>query len=126
MRTPHTRIRLRACSLAKRQASGRLNWYIAIATRPDENTMARNRKRLSATRKRVGSAAVTATASAGMRGRYPQPAGSARSSVFSVVNPHDVLPPRESLDTAVPVRILLVSPTHYNADGSLHQTTRYW
>ena len=24
------------------------------------------------------------------------------------------------------VRILLVSPTHYNADGTLHQTTRYW
>jgi radical SAM superfamily enzyme YgiQ (UPF0313 family) len=24
------------------------------------------------------------------------------------------------------VRILLISPTHYNADGSLHKTTRYW
>ncbi len=24
------------------------------------------------------------------------------------------------------VRILLVSPTHYNADGALHKTTRYW
>jgi radical SAM superfamily enzyme YgiQ (UPF0313 family) len=24
------------------------------------------------------------------------------------------------------VRILLISPTHYNADGGLHQTTRYW
>ena len=24
------------------------------------------------------------------------------------------------------MRILLVSPTHYNADGTLHQTTRYW
>jgi radical SAM superfamily enzyme YgiQ (UPF0313 family) len=24
------------------------------------------------------------------------------------------------------VRILLVSPTHYNADGTLHKTTRYW
>jgi radical SAM superfamily enzyme YgiQ (UPF0313 family) len=24
------------------------------------------------------------------------------------------------------VRILLISPTHYNRDGSLHQTTRYW
>jgi len=24
------------------------------------------------------------------------------------------------------VRILLVSPTHYNADGTLHRTTRYW
>jgi radical SAM superfamily enzyme YgiQ (UPF0313 family) len=24
------------------------------------------------------------------------------------------------------VRILLVSPTHYNANGTLHQTTRYW
>ena len=25
-----------------------------------------------------------------------------------------------------PVRILLISPTHYNADGTLHRTTRYW
>jgi radical SAM superfamily enzyme YgiQ (UPF0313 family) len=25
-----------------------------------------------------------------------------------------------------PVRILLISPTHYNPDGSLHRTTRYW
>ncbi len=24
------------------------------------------------------------------------------------------------------MRILLISPTHYNADGSLHKTTRYW
>jgi len=24
------------------------------------------------------------------------------------------------------VRILLISPTHYNADGTLHKTTRYW
>ena len=24
------------------------------------------------------------------------------------------------------MRILLVSPTHYNADGTLHKTTRYW
>jgi radical SAM superfamily enzyme YgiQ (UPF0313 family) len=24
------------------------------------------------------------------------------------------------------VRILLISPTHYNVDGSLHKTTRYW
>jgi len=24
------------------------------------------------------------------------------------------------------VRILLISPTHYNSDGSLHKTTRYW
>jgi radical SAM superfamily enzyme YgiQ (UPF0313 family) len=24
------------------------------------------------------------------------------------------------------VRILLISPTHYNVDGGLHQTTRYW
>jgi radical SAM superfamily enzyme YgiQ (UPF0313 family) len=24
------------------------------------------------------------------------------------------------------VRILLISPTHYNRDGSLHRTTRYW
>ncbi len=24
------------------------------------------------------------------------------------------------------MRILLVSPTHYNADGTLHRTTRYW
>jgi len=24
------------------------------------------------------------------------------------------------------VRILLISPTHYNLDGSLHKTTRYW
>jgi radical SAM superfamily enzyme YgiQ (UPF0313 family) len=24
------------------------------------------------------------------------------------------------------VRILLISPTHYNRDGSLHKTTRYW
>jgi radical SAM superfamily enzyme YgiQ (UPF0313 family) len=24
------------------------------------------------------------------------------------------------------MRIYLISPTHYNADGSLHQTTRYW
>ncbi|MGH7785277.1 MAG: B12-binding domain-containing radical SAM protein [Candidatus Binatia bacterium] len=24
------------------------------------------------------------------------------------------------------MRILLISPTHYNADGSLHRTTRYW
>jgi radical SAM superfamily enzyme YgiQ (UPF0313 family) len=24
------------------------------------------------------------------------------------------------------VRILLISPTHYNPDGSLHKTTRYW
>jgi len=24
------------------------------------------------------------------------------------------------------MRIYLVSPTHYNLDGSLHKTTRYW
>ena len=24
------------------------------------------------------------------------------------------------------MRILLISPTHYNADGALHKTTRYW
>ncbi len=24
------------------------------------------------------------------------------------------------------MRILLISPTHYNADGTLHKTTRYW
>src|SRR5439155_25851627 len=24
------------------------------------------------------------------------------------------------------MRIHLISPTHYNADGSLHKTTRYW
>ena len=24
------------------------------------------------------------------------------------------------------MRIYLISPTHYNADGSLHKTTRYW
>src|SRR5215813_6668281 len=24
------------------------------------------------------------------------------------------------------VRILLISPTHSNADGTLHKTTRYW
>ena len=24
------------------------------------------------------------------------------------------------------MRILLISPTHYNGDGSLHKTTRYW
>jgi len=24
------------------------------------------------------------------------------------------------------MKIYLISPTHYNADGSLHKTTRYW
>ena len=35
-----------------------------------------------------------------------------------LASPTPASPPR--------VRILLVSPTHYNADGSLHKTTRYW
>lgn len=24
------------------------------------------------------------------------------------------------------MRVLLISPTHYNPDGTLHKTTRYW
>src|SRR5204862_5270782 len=36
------------------------------------------------------------------------------------------LRPRRPASTEEGMRIHLISPTHYNSDGSLHKTTRYW
>src|SRR5260370_1751796 len=136
MRTPHRRARLRACAFAKRHVTllSRITRYITTAIVPMTNNMPRKSRRLRTIRQRGAASAASRAAVSGctLAANRVHPHGGsvansmhprvAEGTLTSVSKPQRI----SRSQGGATMRVYLISPTHYNADGSLHRTTRYW